>query len=269
MVVLADVDERVLLGELVEGGAERALLLRSDGEHDGLERRAREAGGRRRRRAAARRSRRRRGRRPGRGPWPSRRPRGRRGAARRSGRRPGSRSAWPPPLPRPGRAARGAEGAGEQAHVGDALARRRPLDLEHAARDGSRPGRRGRPAGARRSRRASASTPMPRAADAEEDRVDDACRGLDARAAARSRSVRERGLVADVRAQDRLVVLGEDLGQRGRRGRRRRTLNGTNVAVAACRRRGRVPIGTTAGRQPPRASPRRRRPGRRRPGRSC
>ena len=41
-VVLADVDERVLLGELGEGRAERALLLGSLGEDDGFERRARE-----------------------------------------------------------------------------------------------------------------------------------------------------------------------------------------------------------------------------------
>ena len=42
-VVLADVDERVLLGELGQRRPERALLVRLAGEHDGLERRPREA----------------------------------------------------------------------------------------------------------------------------------------------------------------------------------------------------------------------------------
>ena len=43
VVVLADVDERILLGELGERRAEAARLLGPEREHDGLERRPREA----------------------------------------------------------------------------------------------------------------------------------------------------------------------------------------------------------------------------------
>ena len=43
MVVLADVDQRVLLGELGKGRAEAAGLLGPEREDDGLERRPREA----------------------------------------------------------------------------------------------------------------------------------------------------------------------------------------------------------------------------------
>ena len=135
-VVLADVDERILLGELGERRAEAALILGSLGEDDGLERRTREARGRFVDPAAARRSHRRRG------PYPGREtvaisPAVDRAPARRArrGEDPDSRrlrlvATDPHALARP-------ERAGEQPDVGDPLARGRPFDLEHAAGDGS------------------------------------------------------------------------------------------------------------------------------------
>ena len=124
VVVLADVDERVLLGELGERRAERALLARAvraktTASSAGRGKRAVAS-----RPAAARRSRRRPGPRPGRGSSPSRRPR----ATSRRGAPAGAKtridvglrllaSADPDALARPQR-------AGEQADVGDALAGR-------------------------------------------------------------------------------------------------------------------------------------------------
>ena len=66
---------------------------------------------------------------------------------------------------------------------------------------------------------------------AEEHRVDQTRPRLFGRAAARSRAYESATLVADERAQDRLVVLGEDLGERPVLGSS--ALNGTNVASRA------------------------------------
>ncbi len=150
-----------------------------------------------------------------------------------------------------------AERAGEQAHVRDALARRRALDLEHAAGDvGVRVAAR-RPRGARRRRRAARRSPPPRRRP-EEHRVHPALPRLRGELPSRRRAVRERGLVADERPQDRLVVLGEDLREE-RSGAARRTAIERGGDPSA-RRRG-------ASRRAMAASDAA--PGRPRPGRSC
>ena len=210
MVVLADVDQRVLLGELGERRAEAALLLRSQGEDDRLERRAWEAGGLGlpRRRLADR------------IPHPdgTQAPDGRhlarrevvapRGAGRGEDldRRRLRLLAAPDPD-----ALAGPERAGEQANVGDPLPCLRALDLEHAARDvglgipaGAGQQLVDRRRGARRSpghARPSPSTPGARGPGGSGPR------GRRAGAATRARARRPRT------REDRFVVLRERLGQ--------------------------------------------------------
>ena len=110
--------------------------------------------------------------------------------------------------------------AGEQADVGDALAGRGALDLEHAARTPARPGRRVAAESSSSIAGEQRVDAGPVRGRAEEHGVDDAAPRLDGQLLAEPR-VRERRLVADVRAEDRLVVLGEDLGQRRPMRRRR------------------------------------------------
>ena len=102
------------------------------------------------------------------------------------------------------------ERAGEQADVGDALARRRPLDLEDAAGDGRVGVTPGAGRGARRCRRAARRSPTPRAAEPKNTGWTRPRRVWTAELLAEPLSAAAR-LVADVGAQDRLVVLGEDL----------------------------------------------------------
>ena len=153
-------------------------------------------------------------------------------AARRPGRgeHPDRRRLRLLPSPDP-HALAGAEGAGEQAHVGDALAGRGPLDLEDAARDRSV-----RVTGRARKQLIDAGEqrvdPGASGRGPEEDRMDDATPRLDRELLAKALEW-ERRLVADVGAEDRLVVFGEGLGQGGQRGRDRPAVNGTNVAAAA------------------------------------
>ena len=210
MVVLADVDERVLLGELGEGRAEAAGLVGPDRVHDGLERRPREPGrllltGWRRpdrvadphraepadRRHLTRRER-----------VPPRRSGGREHLDRRRLRLVAAADAHA--LPRPQR-------SGEQADVRDALARGGSLDLEHAARDirfgiPLRAGEQLNDAGEkgvdplahrRRSEVHGMHPALPRLGC---ERLPKACG-------------RQRALVTDERSEDGLVVLGEDLRQ--------------------------------------------------------
>ena len=134
VVVLADVDERILLGELAEGRPQAAGLLGSQREHDGLERRPREA----RRLGLAR------GRFADRVADPDRTeaadrrhlPRHEHVAPRRAGGREYLDRRRLRLLPSPDADALARpQRAGEQADVGDALACRRALDLEHAAGD--------------------------------------------------------------------------------------------------------------------------------------
>ena len=112
------------------------------------------------------------------------------------------------PSPDPDALAR-TKGAGEQAHVRDALAGRRPLDLEDAAGD-----RRIRVTARSRKQLVDAGEQgihagAPRRGP-EEDRMDDATPRLYGELLAKAVEW-DRCLVADVGAEDRLVVLGEGL----------------------------------------------------------
>ena len=111
----------------------------------------------------------------------------------------------------------GAHGAGEHADVGDLLARRAALDLEHPARSRAF----GVPAGPRQQFGDPAHQrvhPRPGQRRPEEHRVHPAPPGLRGQFLAQP-PVRDLGLAPDVRGHDRLVVLGEHLGQPGREGR--------------------------------------------------
>ncbi len=218
-VVLADVDERILFGELGQRGPERALLVRPNGEHDGLERRAREP----RRDVHARR------RLPDGIADAHRAEPADRGhlarhdvvAPRRAGRgeHADRRRLRLVPSPDPNALAR-PERAREQPSVGNALARGGPLDLEDAARHvavrvGPRAGEELVDTGQQR------VDPDALSRRAEEHRMDEALPGLCGELLAEAR-VRERGLIPDERPQDGLVVLGEALGQRAAMGLVRR-----------------------------------------------
>ena len=104
------------------------------------------------------------------------------------------------------------EGAGEQPGVRDALARARPLDLEHATRD-----RRIRVALCAGEELGDAGEQLVDAdavrRRAEEHWMDDAAPRL-LRQLVPQPGIRLRRLVVDERAKDRLVVLGEGLGER-------------------------------------------------------
>ena len=102
-----------------------------------------------------------------------------------------------------------------------------------------------RPRGARRRPPRSSSTPDPMRGRAEVHRMDEPAPRLGGELLAQ-RADRERRLVADERAEDRLVVLGEDLGERHPMGLvvGRERHDGRRPTA---RRRGRVSIGTTAG----------------------
>ena len=118
-------------------------------------------------------------------------------------------AAHPDALARPQR-------AGVEAHVGDALARRGALDLEHPARDvglrvALQPGEELVDAG---EERVHADAHRRRA---EEHRMDPAPPRLVAERRPQPR-IRKAGCPVHVIAEDRLVVLGEDLGQPGAMG---------------------------------------------------
>ena len=134
-VVLPDVDQRVLLGELRERDAERALVVRRCGERRPSPASAGRSGARRS--SAARRSRRRSGSRSRPQSFPISPADDRRRASARAavedadrGHLPLAVLAEPQPVARPHRAR-------EHADVGDLLAGRAALDLEDAARDGA------------------------------------------------------------------------------------------------------------------------------------
>ena len=219
-----------------------------------------------RRRPAAHRSRRRPGPRRGPGSSPSRPPTttSRRGAP--AGAKTRIEVAFASSPPPTAHALARTERAREQAGVRDAFAGGRPLDLEDAARH-----RRLRIA----ARAAEELVDARRAARRRRSRARPSRRTRDGRARAASASAscsRRRGpdsacLVADEGPEDRLVVLGEDLGERRPMGRvvgaerhdgRRR----------GCRDRGRSPSARPRARADA-SSPRRRVGRRRRPGRSC
>ena len=210
-VVLAHVDERILLGELGQGRPEGALLLRLPGEDDGLEGRPWETSGR----FAARL------RRPDRITDPDRaEPADRRHLARRediatrgpSRGEDADRARLRAPSPADRYALARTERAGEQAGVGDPLARGCPLDLEDAARHGC----------LRIALRAAEELvdareqlvdADPVGCRAEEHRVDDAAPRLNGQLLAQP-TTGSRRLATHIGLEDRFVMLGEDLRER-------------------------------------------------------
>ncbi len=213
LLVLADVDQRVLLGELGESSPERALLLRPAREDHRLERRAREA---RRRPVARRRLADRVADPDGAEPRiiaisPAMRT-SRRGAP--AGAKTRIELAFASPSTADAHALARTERPREQPGVGDALARRGPFDLEHPTRDRCARSRRARPQEARRRRRAarrcrcraqpSRRTPGGRPPGASGRPAPLAAVGSDSGS-----------FIPDEGAEDGLVALGEDLDQRG------------------------------------------------------